>query len=335
MLHLIRRLVVEKELRVCLLTLVLFSGVRPCAAAAPPQVFHYSLRFASFLQGGKSAVVGYPGSRALELYDLRNPFRLKRSVATSFADFRSIAVCPQPATIAVGGATGMVEVFSLAPLEKQLCSALLRPSITSLALSPDAKRVAAGGVGEDGSIVAVLDTGTGKITHSLRGHSKAIHSLLFTLDGTRLLTSDEAGVLRCWELPSGKLAWSSGVEKRWVGVMCVTGRALVTGGLDGALRVFDIATGRQRAHLIAVRRSITSLAITPDAKLAAFYGTDSMLCLWDLDKGKLIASRRMPYFESPALSVHADQSIRWYLGGVPRTYIPRKDKLVEIISALP
>jgi RNA polymerase sigma factor (sigma-70 family) len=76
-------------------------------------------------------------------------------------------------------------------------------------------------------------------------------------------------------------------------------RVFVTGCFDGAVRLWDMSSGRERqrllrppswAELLSGRRSgkeIYSLSLSPDGQsaIAAYY--DGLLCLWDLSTGKL------------------------------------------------
>ena len=70
------------------------------------------------------------------------------------------------------------------PFEGTVANSVRRQvAFTSLAFSPDGKRLAAGGV--DG-LGHVWDAATGKLLRVLRGHSTNLHSLAFSPDGKKL-----------------------------------------------------------------------------------------------------------------------------------------------------
>jgi WD40 repeat protein len=73
-------------------------------------------------------------------------------------------------------------------------------NVLAAALSPDAAKVAV--AGREGT-VRVLDAATGKELGKLRGHEKAVHSVVFSPDGKRLLTASEDGTARLWDTPGG------------------------------------------------------------------------------------------------------------------------------------
>lgn len=69
-----------------------------------------------------------------------------------------------------------------------------------IAVSPDGKYVATGGNDQ----VVKLWTNDGKPVAELAGHQAYIFSLLFHPDGKSLLSGDQLGIVRHWEISSGK-----------------------------------------------------------------------------------------------------------------------------------
>ncbi len=159
---------------------------------------------------------------------------------------------------------------------------LRHPSAVQTAtFSPDGRRVATGTA--DG-IVRVWSTGGHGAPRLVRADRESVYSVRFSADGRRLLTAGEEGVVRVWDvrgmhliselkghrgrvlqanfLPGDAAAVSVGEDgmlRRWAlpdaAVMygavngarySPDGRFVVSGGRDGAVRLFDVRTGAAR-----------------------------------------------------------------------------------------
>lgn len=60
------------------------------------------------------------------------------------------------------------------------------------------------------------------------------------------------------------------------------GKKLASGGWDGSVRLWDIASGRELAHFAGHRGGITSVAFSPDCKLLASGSSDTSILIWDV-----------------------------------------------------
>jgi len=77
-------------------------------------------------------------------------------------------------------------------------------------------------------------------------HTKAltITSLAFTPDGEGLLAGDEHGTVTLWNVFTHRELKDFSAHQGWVKGLAVSseGRTLVTGGNDGLIRVWDMAS---------------------------------------------------------------------------------------------
>jgi WD40 repeat protein len=59
------------------------------------------------------------------------------------------------------------------------------------------------------------------------------------------------------------------------------GKTLISTGLDGQIRTWDVATGRELGKVQAHREGVFGAALSADGKVLATAGADRMVCLWD------------------------------------------------------
>jgi RNA polymerase sigma factor (sigma-70 family) len=145
-----------------------------------------------------------------------------------------------------------------------------------MALSPDAKTVAAWGAGT-ASTISLRDVGTGKELRQLEipvptpPVKPTLHSVLFSSDGRTLYAggSPNLAVLR-WDVASGKLL--PGIGKHDGGLNGVAlspdQRSMAVVTMDGSLYVWELASGRARL-ITKDAKYATAVVFSPDGRLLA------------------------------------------------------------------
>ena len=131
------------------------------------------------------------------------------------------------------------------------------------------------------SSVVIREMASGRIVHTLTGHSGDVVSMAFSPDGRRLATASFDRTLKLWDVETGQDVFT--LRGHTAGLTCLAfspdGNQIVTGSFDATARVWNatpLASNMTAEHDARYRKKVEALAQLEDA-------TD------DLSRAKILA----------------------------------------------
>jgi len=164
-------------------------------------------------------------------------------------------------------------------------------TVAAIALSNDGRRVA---VGDQENKVKVFDAATGRQLHAF-AHLSVLHTLAFSADGRQLAAdygfANEAGV-SLWDVEAGtKLRELEGCGDNLTAVaFSHDGRLLLGGTYHNRVVLWDATSGRKLRELHGHPSMVKSVAFADAQARHALTADDTLLRLWDVATGDLLAS---------------------------------------------
>lgn len=154
--------------------------------------------------------------------------------------------------------------------------------VESVVFSPDGLLASAS---RDGTI-KIWDVANQRVLRTLAGHSSVVHAVVFSPDGETLASSSRDNTINLWDVSSGeKIATFEIRNNLYVYAESIAfspdGQWLAAACVDYTVRVWNVESHREAATLIGHHGGVTSVAFSPDGKLASG-SRDRTVLLWDL-----------------------------------------------------
>jgi RNA polymerase sigma factor (sigma-70 family) len=201
-------------------------------------------------------------------------------------------------------------------------------AIVAVTFSPDGNTLAAGG----GDNVYLWRATTEQLQLTLTGHGgNTVSSVAFSPDGK--LVAVGAWDMKVWSVDSGREVANLGRQARgrsWPVAFSPDGKTLVT-GYGQTVKLWDVATWRQRASLEGHTREVSSLAFAPDGKTLATASWDGAVKLWDFATGKERTTLKLP--KAAVSSVAFSPDGKTVAAGTAEFRLPGEAILWDVASA--
>ena len=137
-------------------------------------------------------------------------------------------------------------------------------TITSIAITPDSKRIVSGSLDES---IRVWDLDTGECLRVLY-QGAGVRTVSITSDGGKVLSGDDKGVLRLWDIRTGRCdAILQDHNGSIQSIICTDKFRAYSGGDDGILRIWDLKTAECIGRLHGPDADIQGITVMPDETL--------------------------------------------------------------------
>jgi WD40 repeat protein len=218
--------------------------------------------------------------RVLQLWDVATGRRITRIGRVPSA-VHSLRFAPGGTALAVGCDDATVRLFDTRNVHDLPAH---RPAEAwAVAFAPDGKTLATAG---DDHTIRLWSVPGFRQRNVLRGHTSLVASVAFSPDGRTLASGSFDHTVQLWDVATGrpKTVFHGHTQDIRVVVFSPDGRLLATAARSvkqtvGELRIWDLATGKERAALAA---NGNCLAFSPDGRLLAFRGTRDTAELLDV-----------------------------------------------------
>ena len=147
--------------------------------------------------------------------------------------------------------------------------------------------------GSEDTTVKIWDALTGECIQTLQGHSDRVWLVLFSPDGSTLLSASENQTVKLWDVRTGQcLRTLEGYSNSVLSIaLSSDGQLLASSGRDQLLRLWDVATGDCIKTMQGHTNIVSSVTFAPkldESQILASGSDDRTIKIWDCDTGECL-----------------------------------------------
>lgn len=283
---------------------------------------------------GCSAVVFSPDGKRLAISGTRVTIwdvatgKQTHFLQTTQAPGRALAFSPDGKMVAAGDARsskeGCARLWNVESGEPIRVISGIESGVTRLAFTPDGKslltlsRLSSIQLWDlaDGKEMVMVSQGFDHPPLSVPGIPIQEHSLVVSADGKALFSAGPHDrMIQQWKLPKGELAQNFRAPAEGIGCLALSadGQWLAGGGLDGNIRLWNLASSKEQERGSAHPGAVFGLGFSADGRTLYSACTGNALMSWDWAAGKQLTRQQIDFRDSQCLllgSSHIVTAIR-------------------------
>ena len=276
--------------RCLFLTIIVVLNFLPPSFAQDATVLEHSgaVRTVEFSPLSSSLFASAGGNNTIKLWNLED------DTVTTFrghtGQVNALAFSPNGQLLASGGDDWTFKLWNI-PQQQHIATLAhitdqSRSQVKDVAFSPDGQLLATAG-----RHVKLWDASNQTEIVTLQ-HDDWVFTVAFSPNGQHLVTGDNAGTVRIWDVQTRQVI--AQLEADTVAVYAVTfspdGRTLATAGYQGKIKLWTVSDSELLGTL-ENSGTVYTLDFSPDGKALASTG-HTTVTLWSVDSGKEIAALR-------------------------------------------
>jgi WD40 repeat protein len=192
-------------------------------------------------------------------------------------------------------------------------------AVSSVAFSPDDKRIASGSFDKT---TKIWETNTGELLRTLEGHTDRVLGVAFSPDGKQIVSASSDKTLKLWETNTGELLKTleghefavTNVAFHPVGKRVVSGSGL-NGGRASKIKVWDVQTGQELRTIMGNIAGLNPFSLSPQGTHLVSANSSRTLNIHEVSTGKPLKMINRRYSTLLCLSYSPDGK-RIVTGGI-------------------